>query len=146
MANSFEYSGTLLLSRDDIASLINIEDCIETVEDAFRAYSEGQTLGTGILHIDAPEGEYHIKAGGLTEPVPYFALKANAGFFNNSDRYGLPNIQGLILLYSAETGYPLAVMDSLGITGKRTGAATAVAAKYLARPDSCVATICGWLR
>lgn len=136
-------SGTLLLSRADIASLVTLEDCIIAVEDAFRNHALGNSLGTGLLHTDAPDGEFHIKAGGLNEPSPYFALKANAGFFRNAERFGLPNIQGLILLYSAENGRPLAVLDSLGITGKRTGAATAVAAKYLARPDSKVAAVCG---
>lgn len=55
----------------------------------------------------------------------------------------MPNIQGLIVLCDATNGYPLAVMDSIEITILRTGAATAVAAKYLARPNSKVATICG---
>lgn len=135
--------GTLLLNRHDIASLLTLEDCIDVVESAFKDHAEGKSFGTGILHMDAPDGEFHIKAGGLYEPLPCFALKANAGFFGNASRFGLPNIQGLILLYSAENGFPLAVMDSSGITGKRTGAATAVAAKYLARTDSRVAAICG---
>jgi alanine dehydrogenase len=135
--------GTLLLSRHDIASLLTLDDCIDAVEAAFKSHAEGQSLGTGILHMDAPEGEFHVKAGGLYQPSAYFALKANAGFFKNAERFGLPNIQGLILLYSADNGCPLAVMDSLGITGKRTGAATAVAAKYLARPESRVAAVIG---
>lgn len=143
MNHTDAYRGTLLLSRADIASLLTLDDCIDAVEAAFRDHALGKSLGTGILHMDAPDGEFHIKAGGLSEPSLYFALKANAGFFKNSERFGLPNIQGLILLYSAENGYPLAVLDSLGITGKRTGAATAVAAKYLARPESEIATIIG---
>jgi alanine dehydrogenase len=73
----------------------------------------------------------------------YFAAKANANFFGNSGRFGLPNIQGVILLFDGETGYPLAIMDSIEITIRRTGAATAVAAKYLARSNSRIATICG---
>jgi alanine dehydrogenase len=143
VADAEKYDGTLLLSRHEIASLLTLEDCIDAVEDAFKGHAQGKSLGTGILHMDAPDGEFHIKAGGLSEPSAYFALKANAGFFKNKERYGLPNIQGLILLYSADNGYPLAVLDSLGITVKRTGAATAVAAKYFARPDSKCAAICG---
>ena len=135
--------GTLLLSRQEIADLVSLTDCIEVVEEAFRAHALGKSLGTGILHMDAPDGEFHIKSGGLSDPSLYFALKANAGFFKNSERFGLPNIQGLILLYSAENGYPLAVLDSLGITAKRTGAATAVAAKYLARPESSAVALIG---
>jgi ornithine cyclodeaminase/alanine dehydrogenase-like protein (mu-crystallin family) len=55
----------------------------------------------------------------------------------------MPNIQGVLVLCDASNGFPLAVMDSIEITILRTGAATAVAAKYLARPDSRVAIICG---
>jgi ornithine cyclodeaminase/alanine dehydrogenase len=58
-------------------------------------------------------------------------------------RSGLPLIQGTIVLCDAENGYPLALMDSIEISIVRTGAATAVAAKYLARADSRVATVCG---
>ena len=136
-------AGTLLLNRSDIASLLTLEDCIDAVENAFRAHAEGKSIAPGLLHGDAAEGEFHIKGGGFKEPTPYYALKANAGFFGNAERFGLPNIQGLILLYSAENGSPLAVMDSGGITVKRTGAATAVVAKYLARRDSKVVTMCG---
>lgn len=143
MTNIAKHDGTLLLNRREIADLLPLADCIEAVEAAFRAHAERMTLSTGILHIDAPDGEFHIKAGGLQEPNRYFALKANAGFFQNQERFGLPNIQGLILLYDANNGCPLAVLDSLGITGKRTGAATAVAARYLARADSKSVALCG---
>ena len=136
-------SGTLLLSRSDIASLLTLKDCIQSVEEAFHAHANGKSIAPGLLHGDAPDGEFHIKGGGFREPTPYYALKANAGFFGNAERFGMPNIQGLILLYSAENGSPLAVMDSGGITVKRTGAATAVVAKYLARRDSRIVTICG---
>jgi len=56
---------------------------------------------------------------------------------------GLPNIKGAIILFDGENGYPLAIIDSIEITIKRTGATTAVAAKYLARNDSRVITVCG---
>ncbi|KPK81385.1 MAG: hypothetical protein AMS25_06290 [Gemmatimonas sp. SM23_52] len=135
--------GTLLLNRHEIASLLSLSDYIEIVENAFRLHAQGKTLSLGLLHIDARDGEFHIKAGGLELERTYFGLKANAGFFQNRARFGMPNIQGTILLCDGEHGYPLALMDSTEITINRTGATTAVAAKYLARPDSRVATICG---
>jgi ornithine cyclodeaminase/alanine dehydrogenase len=96
------------------------------------------------MHVEAVGGEFHIKAGGLLfGHRNYFALKANGGFFGNANKYGLPNILGIIYLADASNGRPLAVMDSLHITALRTGAATAVAAKFLARDDARVATICG---
>jgi len=74
----------------------------------------------------------------------YAAIKTNANFPNNRT-HGLPTIQGAILL-SMPQRVPLALLDSIEITIKRHGAATAVAARYLARPDSHVATICGLRR
>src|SRR5690242_17829019 len=135
--------GTLLLNRSEIRELLTLEESISAVERAYRAHAEGNTLAAGLLHVDAHGGEFHVKAGGLKGARTYFALKANGGFFENKRRYGLPNIQGVILLCDGENGYPLALMDSAEVTIQRTGAATAVAAKYLARPDSRVATICG---
>jgi ornithine cyclodeaminase/alanine dehydrogenase-like protein (mu-crystallin family) len=93
--------------------------------------------------MHAPNGGFHVKAGFLEVDRSYFAAKINANFPANRSRFGLPTIQGVIVLADAENGYPLALMDSIEITIQRTGAATAVAAKSLARPDSRVATICG---
>jgi alanine dehydrogenase len=135
--------GTMLLTRSAIRSLMTFEEYVRVVEEAFGLYAQGKTLKPGMMQIDAKEGEFHVKAGGLTLSKPYFALKANGGFFHNRERFGMPNIQGAILLSDAQNGYPLAVMDSGEITMKRTGAAAAVAAKYLARPESSVVTICG---
>jgi alanine dehydrogenase len=138
-----EPQGTMLLNRRDIASLLSLSDYVEIVEDAFRLYAQGKTLPLGLLHIDSTDGEFHIKAGGLELERTYFGLKVNAGFFQNRARFGMPNIQGTIILCDGENGYPLAFVDSTEITINRTGATTAVAAKFLARQDSRVATICG---
>jgi len=132
-----------LLERREIASLLTLETCIAAVERAFLLYGQGATSPPGILGVHAADGGFHIKAGLLKTSKSYFAAKLNANFVENTKRFGLPLIQGLILLCDAENGYPLAVMDSTEITIKRTGAATAIAAKYLARPDSKTATICG---
>ena len=133
----------LILTRSQIAGLLSFEEYVSVVEEAFRAHAEGRSLAPALMHVAAPDGEFHIKAGGLLHPEPYFALKANGGFFKNRERFNLPNIQGMVLLASAETGLPLALMDSMEITIQRTGAATAIAARYLARPESSTAVICG---
>jgi len=135
--------GTYLLNRKDVASLLELGDYIDAVENAFRSLALGDTLKTELIHVDTPDGEFHVKAGGIKDPRVYFALKIGAGFFQNQRRFGMPNIQGTIALCDGENGYPLAFMDAIEITINRTGAAAAVAAKYLARPDSRVATICG---
>ena len=142
-APSSSPSGLRLLSRSDVAALLSLDDCIPAVEAAFRARAEGRALPSELMHIDAEGGEYHIKCGGLVLDRTYVALKANSSYFGNRELRGLPNIQGMILLFDGANGVPLAVMDSMEITILRTGAATAVAARRLARPDSTTATICG---
>ncbi|MCM3872305.1 MAG: hypothetical protein ND895_16610 [Pyrinomonadaceae bacterium] len=135
--------GTLLLTGHDVADLLSIEECMAAVEHAFKLYGEGKTQAPGILGVNARDGGFHIKAGLLELNRSYFAAKVNANFPANVTRFGLPAIQGVVVLSDAENGYPLALMDSIEITIQRTGAATGIAAKYLARPDSTTATICG---
>src|SRR6185295_2247744 len=79
----------------------------------------------------------------LTEGRPCFAAKINANFPANGARFKLPTIQGVVVLFDAINGVPLAIMDSMALTALRTAAATAVAAKYLARKDCATALICG---
>ena len=133
-------AGTLILTRRDVAGLLGLDECIVAVEAAFRRRGEEEVAPAGILGMPAKGGGFHIKAAALS---PYFAVKVNGNFFQNRERFGMPNIQGIVLLCDAGNGYPLAVLDSIEITIRRTGAATAVAAKYLAREDSRVVTICG---
>ncbi len=133
----------LLLDRHTVSHLLTIKDCIPAVEAAFAAHAKGEVLTPGLLHVDADRGEFHIKVGGLRGARTYFAAKINGGFFNNRVNLGLPNIVGLILLSDGSNGVPLAVMESGLVTRLRTGAATAVAVKYLARPDSRSVLICG---
>ena len=133
----------LLLDRATIGGLLTLDECIGAVEEAFSAHARGETLASELMHVDGIDGEFHVKAGGVKTPRAYFACKVNGGFFQNRRRFDLPNIQGLILLYDATNGVPLAVMESATITILRTGAATAVAARHLARAGATVATICG---
>jgi alanine dehydrogenase len=136
-------AGTLVLTRSDVRDLLGLDDCIAAVEGAFRLHAEGKSLAPGVLAVRAPEGGFHIKAAGLKLGRLYFAAKVNGNFSGNPARHGLPAIQGVIVLCDAEDGRPLAVMDSMEVTATRTAAATAVAAKWLARPDSSTVTICG---
>ena len=135
---------TLLIRRQDVVRVLALDDCIVAVENAFRALATGHAPAPAILGLQAKGGGFHIKAGILVlEGRAYFAAKCNANFPENGPRFGLPTIQGLIILCDAESGSLLAVMDSIEITTLRTGAATAIAARHLARPDSHIALICG---
>jgi len=134
---------TLLLARRDVAALLGLDDCIAAVEEAFRLHADGRSLAPGVLGVPSTGGGFHIKAAGMRAGRGWFAAKCNGNFFANSTRHGMPNIQGLVLLCDADNGFPLAVMDSIEITVLRTGAATAVAAKHLAREDSSTMAIAG---
>ena len=121
-------------------------ECIEAIEQAFRI-SASAPIASGILGMSAPGGGFHIKAALLpnhpVRPTGYFAAKVNANFPGNPTANGLPTIQGVLTLFDATTGVPLAVMDSIALTIIRTAAATAVAARHLSRPDSSTVTIVG---
>jgi alanine dehydrogenase len=133
----------LFLDAAAVREHLSIEECITAVERAFRLHGEGKAAQPGVLAVHAEHGTFHIKAGVLDLGRSYFAAKTNANYPGNVERYGLPTIQGVIALFDAERGTPLAILDSREITSLRTGAATAVAAEYLARADASIATICG---
>src|SRR5215813_8113422 len=143
MTGTTDCGGTLLLTRADVSTLLTLDQCIVAVESAFREHGLARTSAPKVLGMPSVDGESHIKAALLTLESAYFAAKLNGNFFSNRERFSMPNIQGLLILADARNGYPLAVMDSIEITILRTGAATAAAAKYLARPDSKTITICG---
>lgn len=133
----------VILSRSDLAALVPFADYVAAVTDAFRLHAEGRAVLPPPLEISADGGSFHVKAGRLPLGRGYAAVKTNSNFPNNRTTRGLPTIQGAILLFDAVSGSPLALIDSGEITVKRTAAATALAARHLARPDSHVATICG---
>jgi alanine dehydrogenase len=132
----------LALSARDVLDLLTLRACIDAVEGAFRFHADGRTLGPGVLGIPATGGGFHIKAAGLVAERSYFAAKTNANFPSNPRR-GLPTIRGTVFLADATTGEPLALMDSSSVTALRTAAATAVAARFLARGDARRATVVG---
>jgi len=140
-------SGTLILRRGEIRQLLAMQPCIDAVEDAFLRHARSQTMTPGVVGTHVAGGGFHVKTAGLlaTSPDehPMFVTKVNANFPGNPDRYGLPTIQGVIALFDAVDGRLLALLDSMEITSVRTAAATAVAARYLARDDATTVTICG---
>jgi len=130
---------TRILTASDVAALLTIDDCIAAVETAFRDFGEGRIAPPQTLGVHGEHGTFHVKAAA----ADVFAAKINANFPDNPRQYGLPTIQGLIVVMDVERGTPLAILDSTLITTLRTAAATAVAAKHLAREDSRTMTIIG---
>jgi ornithine cyclodeaminase/alanine dehydrogenase-like protein (mu-crystallin family) len=132
----------LLLSEADLRAVMSFADYVDAVAAAFRSLAEGAAGAAPPMKIAGGNGTFHAKGGFLPRGPGYVAVKVNANFPQNP-RSGLPTIQGAILLFETGSGTPLAVLDSVEITRQRTGAATALAARSLARPASRVATICG---
>jgi len=133
----------LYLSRFEVEKLsIPIEEVIRIVEEAFREKTEGRAEVP-------PKPGIHPQKDAFIHAMPAYipkmksaGLKWVSGFPENPKR-GLPYITGLLILNDPETGVPICVMDCTWITAKRTGAATAVSAKHLAREDSRIFGILG---
>ena len=135
--------GMWTFGASDVAKLLPVADAIAALEDAFRAQAEGRTLPSRVLGLHAPDGGLHVKAAGLWRGDRlYLAAKVNANFPGNPRR-GRPTIQGFLVLFDGSDGTPLAVMDSGEITARRTAAATAVAARRLARRNAETLAVCG---
>src|SRR5215831_7803164 len=134
---------TMLFNRSDVQELLSLAECIDAVEKVFYRQGEGKIPPSGILGVRTQTGGLHVKTACLSGAKKYIVAKLNTNFPQNYARFGKPTIQGVIVLYDADNGRLLAVLDSMEITIQRTAAATAIAAKYLARQNSSVATICG---
>jgi alanine dehydrogenase len=134
---------TLLLSRKLIAQLATPGDYLAAVRSAFVQIAQGRIDMPAVGHVAGSSGAFHIKAARSVSEQPLAVIKVNGNFPENVRRHRLPTIQGLIALLDAERGCVLALLDSTEITARRTAAATALAAQYLATPDARVLGIVG---
>lgn len=135
----------LYLSRADIESVdLDMRSIIDLLEAMFRE------KGAGRVEMP-PKPGIHTRPDAFIHAMPAYipafksaGIKWVSGYPENQSR-GLPYISGLLILNDDDTGLPYSVMDCTWITAYRTAAASAVSARYLARPDSEVAGIlaCG---
>jgi ornithine cyclodeaminase/alanine dehydrogenase len=134
----------LYLSQADVEAVgLTMAEVIELVETAFREKGEGRVEMPPKPGVHPGEGDNFIHAMPAYIPaMNSVGVKWVSGFPNNYKR-GLPYITGLLILNDPETGLPIAVMDCEWITAKRTAAATAVAARHLARPNSSTLGVLG---
>jgi ornithine cyclodeaminase/alanine dehydrogenase len=134
----------LYLSQAEVASVgLSMAEIIELLETAFREKGEGRVEMPPKPGIHPRGGDNFIHAMPAYIPALGSAgLKWVSGFPENH-KQGLPYINGLLILNDPETGVPIAVMDCVWITAMRTAAATAVAARRLARPESASLGILG---
>ncbi len=134
----------LYLSKTDVAAVgLTMAEIIKSLEVTFHAKGEGRTEMPPKPAIHPGGGDNFMHAMPAYIPdLKSAGVKWVSGFPENPKK-NLPYISGLLILNDVETGLPLSVMDCVWITAMRTGAATAVSARYLARPESSVVGVLG---
>ena len=131
-----ESGEVLYLSKSDVeVAGVSMSQIIATLEKMFFEKGHGKVEMP-------PKPGIHTQPDAFIHAMPAYipslgsaGMKWVSGYPQNQAK-GLPYIAGLLILNDPETGFPIAVMDCTWITAMRTGAASALAAKYLARPDS----------
>lgn len=124
-----------IIMESDLRQLVSLtSETVTTIEEGFTYLSSGKVQTPPIMRVEVPEnnGEIDIKSARV-EGLDQLAVKISSGFFDNPS-LGLPSGSGLMVLLSARTGIPDALLlDNGYLTDVRTAAAGAIAAKYLAR-------------
>jgi len=123
---------TLLLDRNAVKSMMRMGDVIKVVEEAFRMCGEGKGKMPAKVYLSVEKGDFRAMPAALPGCAGMKWVNVHPG---NPSR-GLPSVMAVLIYSDRETGYPLAIMDATEITAYRTGAAAAIASKYLARRDS----------
>ena len=125
-----------ILSREEVMQVVEMQAIIDKVKEVYTLRSEGRTevWPTSFYEFEAGKADMDIKSGYLKD-TKIFGHKTVSWFGENKAK-GLPDLSAMISIFDATTGLPIGVLDGAYITGVRTGAAGAIGAKYLARPES----------
>ncbi|HEY0315372.1 MAG TPA: ornithine cyclodeaminase family protein, partial [Sphingomonas sp.] len=125
-------------NRLDIEALaITDEEILAAIEASLAAQGRGETVIEPRVHLEpgVAEGHFNVLRGAIREPIDAAGVKVVGDFVDNY-KIGLPSELAILLLFDPRTGVPRAMLDASGITDMRTGAVTAIGAKYLARNGS----------
>ncbi len=134
----------LVLRKEEIKSVITMEDAIEAVEEGFKAFNSDRAVIPFPVALQVPDynGDIHIKPG-YVKGYDTYTVKIASGFYDNPS-LGLPSSHGMLLLFDSKTGFPLCVeVDKCYLTDLRTAAAGAVAARALAKHSVGAVTVIG---
>lgn len=126
------------LNRLDIEELrLTDDEIIGAIETALAVQGRGEAVIEPRVHLEpkVANGHFNVLRGALKPPVDYAGVKVVGDFVDNY-KLGFPSELAVLLLMDPRMGAPRAILDASGITDMRTGAVTAVGAKYLARKDS----------
>jgi len=128
------------LSGPDIAALAMTDsEILGAVEAGLRAQGQGQTVIEPRVHLEpdpAFRGHFNVLRG-YVAPLGVAGVKVVGDYLDNY-RQDLPSEMALLTLFDPRTGMPMALLDATAITEMRTGAVTALGAKYLARKGTSV--------
>lgn len=128
---------TLLLSKDEVGSLIDLDLIRAAVEEGYQSFNSGLVVQPNFMAVSFPGTHQGVDfKGGLDLGSGYITLKASSGGYDDNPKLGLPTGMNTVLLFEAKTCALRCIMDGTFITGCRTGAAGAISVKYLAREDS----------
>jgi alanine dehydrogenase len=133
----------VLLSGADLQRLLRPPTTIRALREVYSALASNRGDQGRSVGFTVEGGSIHVKSGLLPGSHLAFASKVNVNLPDNAKLRGLPTIQGIVVVSDAKNGRPLAVMDSIALTGIRTAATAALAAQYGARKDSKRAAIIG---
>lgn len=134
---------TQLFDASAVERLIEPLALLDAVELAFADRSRGVPQPGGVLGIHAEHGGFHIKAASLSASGGVLVAKLNANFPRNAAEFGLPTIQGVVIVSDVRNGRLHALVESGSLTRLRTAAASAVAIRHLARDDADELTMVG---
>ena len=135
---------TLILTDNEVKTLISMKEVIERVEVAFREKGLRRVQMPAKIYLFYPKYNGDLRAmPSYLENLDISAVKVVNVHVDNKEKYGLPTVMAVIVLVDPKTGFPLAIMGGKTITDLRTGAAGAIAAKYLARKDSKILAFIG---
>lgn len=123
---------TLILKSDDVLSLLDMPSVIEAVEQGLRDLAAGNAHMPPKVYLFGDKGDFRA----MPASVPGAAGIKWVNVHPGNPLLGMQTVMATIIYNDPLTGYPLAIMDATDITAYRTGAAAAIAAKYLARKDS----------
>ena len=122
----------LLLDSKAVNNLMKMADVMDAVEGAFKMWGEGRASMPAKAYLQVEEGDFRAMPAALPGCAGLKWVNAHP----RNPRRNLPSVMAVIIYNDPETGYPLAIMDATRITAYRTGAASAIASKYLARQNS----------
>jgi alanine dehydrogenase len=126
----------VLLSGHDLRRLLQPQVVIAALREVYAALAQNREDQGRSLGFAVEGGSIHVKSGLLPGSRSTFASKVNVNLPGNWSKHGLPTIQGVVVVVDAKDGRPLAVMESMALTGLRTAATAALAATFGARANS----------